>query len=192
MVTPDSEGSLPSPSLLRNPRWFLVNFVYQTFTVFGQSFQTVLLSTKNQCKVLQPPAKAGFGLFPFRSSLTQGISFDFYSCGYLDISVHRVIPAPPKGGTVSTYYCAWISPFGNRRIIAFWELPDDYRALSVLRRPNKPRHPLSALNYMIITFLNKTKLSWMLKIITKLICDALPKAGYFGLHDKNTFITWCQ
>ena len=42
------------------------------------------------CLVLQHHNKLWFGLFPFRSPLTQGISFDFFSSGYLDVSVLRV------------------------------------------------------------------------------------------------------
>ncbi len=40
--------------------------------------------------VLQHHNKLWFGLFPVRSPLTKGISFDFFSFGYLDVSVHRV------------------------------------------------------------------------------------------------------
>ena len=47
---------------------------------------------ESNIEVLQPPYKYGFGLFPFRSSLTQGISYDFFSSGYLDISVPLVSP----------------------------------------------------------------------------------------------------
>ena len=42
----------------------------------------------------------------------------------------------------------WISPFGNRRITAGTQLPDDYRGVNVLLRPNKPRHPPFALVYI--------------------------------------------
>src|SRR5690606_40468964 len=65
---------------------------------------------------------------------TEGISVDFFSSGYLDISVHRV-----------RLQCLWIqhwillaewvSPFGHRRIKACCQLPDAFRRLP---RPSSP------------------------------------------------------
>lgn len=99
-------------------------------------------------QALQPRPKGRFGLFPFRSSLTQGISFDFFSCAYLDISVQHV-PLRRINRRIPHITARGVSPFGHRRITAFWELPDDFRALGVLLRSNKPRHPPSALSYKI-------------------------------------------
>lgn len=42
-----------------------------------------------------------------------------------------------------------ITLFGHRRITAFCQLPDDYRGLGVLLRPDKSRHPLFALIHII-------------------------------------------
>src|SRR5690606_4792167 len=61
-------------------------------------------------------------------------SVDFFSSGYLDISVHRVrlqhlwiqCRIPPK---------RWVSPFGHRRIKACCQLPDAFRRLP---RPSSP------------------------------------------------------
>src|SRR5690606_6987763 len=65
---------------------------------------------------------------------TQGISVDFFSSGYLDISVPRVrlvhlciqctIPL-----------ARWVSPFGHCRIKACCQLPDTFRRLP---RPSSP------------------------------------------------------
>ncbi len=51
-------------------------------------------STNNHCPMLESynPRKIWFGLIPFRSSLTKEISFVFFSCAYLDISVQHVPP----------------------------------------------------------------------------------------------------
>lgn len=65
---------------------------------------------------------------------TYGISVDFFSSGYLDISVPRVRFAelcihsaiPPK---------RWVSPFGHCRIKACCQLPDTFRRLP---RPSSP------------------------------------------------------
>lgn len=68
----------------------LFDFKYTALTFFGLLFHGVLLSKKSNIEVLQPRPEGRFRLFPFRSSLTQGISYDFYSSGYLDISVPLV------------------------------------------------------------------------------------------------------
>ena len=65
---------------------------------------------------------------------TYGISVDFFSSGYLDISVPRVrsvhlciqCTVPPK---------RWVSPFGHCRIKACCQLPDTFRRLP---RPSSP------------------------------------------------------
>ena len=134
MVTPDSEGSLPSPNLLRNT----LEFVLISRTRLSRSLVTdstiFCYQNKSQIKVLQPPAYAGFELFPLRSSLTKGITYVFFSSGYLDISVPQV---PPESDSVSRVSTAGISPFGHRRIEASWQLPDDYRGLV---RPSSARN----------------------------------------------------
>ena len=77
-----------------------------------------------------------FNHWAFPSSLvtTKGISFDFFSSGYLDISVLRVrffnlciqlkIPL-----------AWWVSPFRYFRIKAYWQLPETFRSLLRLSSP---------------------------------------------------------
>lgn len=72
------------------------------------------------------PARRRFGLFPFRSSLTQGISYDFFSSAYLDISVQR-LTEPDKSGTPLTRK---VSPFGQERITASSQLPVHFRGVA--------------------------------------------------------------
>src|SRR6476661_8970662 len=65
---------------------------------------------------------------------TQGISVDFFSSGYLDISVPRVRPA-----WLCIHHAVllaeWVSPFGHCRIKACCQLPDTFRRLP---RPSSP------------------------------------------------------
>ena len=65
---------------------------------------------------------------------TQGISVDFCSSGYLDISVPRVRLA---GLCIhpAILLAEWVSPFGHRRINARCQLPDAFRRLP---RPSSP------------------------------------------------------
>ena len=65
---------------------------------------------------------------PFSLAATRGISFDFFSCAYLDVSVGRV---PCLDGMYShrtlSNKLKGITPFGNLRIKASWQLLADYR-----------------------------------------------------------------
>ena len=83
--------------------------MYGAITHYGQTFQTVPLFTHQS---------AG----PRSLVATEGVSIDFLSSGYLDISVPRVrlhtlciqVWIPPK---------RWVSPFGNPRIKANLSAP---------------------------------------------------------------------
>ena len=75
-----------------------------------------------------------FWASPLSLVATDGISVDFFSSGYLDISVHQVrfqqlcihCRIPPE---------RWVSPFGHYRIKACCQLPDTFRRLP---RPSSP------------------------------------------------------
>eukprot|EP00494_Astrolonche_serrata_P032624 UN32893 len=79
-----------------------VHFVYGAITLYRSTFQWIPLQTTRS---------AG----PLSLAATKGISVDFFSSGYLDVSVPRVrllylciqykIPAS-----------RWVSPFGNPRL----------------------------------------------------------------------------
>ena len=88
-------------------------FAYRAITFFGQTFQSVLLG----CDVI-----AVNWAVPRSLAATGGISVDFFSSGYLDVSVPRVrflhlciqCKIPASG---------WVSPFGNPRIKASLQAP---------------------------------------------------------------------
>ena len=65
---------------------------------------------------------------------TYGISVDFFSYGYLDISVHRV-----RLAWLCIHHAIllaqWVSPFGHRGINACCQLPHAFRRLP---RPSSP------------------------------------------------------
>ena len=67
---------------------------------------------------------------PRSLATTNGVSFDVLSSGYLDVSV-------PQVSSLAGDLNGRVSPFGNRRIKAYSQLPDAYR--SVLR-PSSPVH----------------------------------------------------
>jgi hypothetical protein len=67
---------------------------------------------------------------PRSLATTNGVSVDVLSSGYLDVSV-------PQVSSLAGDLNGRVSPFGNRRIKAYSQLPDAYR--SVLR-PSSPVH----------------------------------------------------
>ena len=90
--------------------------MYGAITLYGQTFQTVSLFTHQS---------AG----PRSLVATEGVSIDFLSSGYLDISVPRVrlatlyiqVTIPPK---------RWVSPFGHPRIKACLSAPRGFSQTS--------------------------------------------------------------
>ena len=90
--------------------------MYGAITHYGQTFQTVPLF---------PHQSAG----PRSLVATEGVSIDFLSSGYLDISVLRVrlatlyiqVAIPPK---------RWVSPFGHPRIKACLSAPRGFSQTS--------------------------------------------------------------
>ena len=85
-------------------------FAYGAITHYGRPFQTVLLGLTD------------LRAAPRSLATTSGISVDFFSCGYLDVSVLRVSvhhlciqwQIGPK---------PWVAPFGNPRIKVYLLTP---------------------------------------------------------------------
>ena len=74
-------------------------------------------------------AREGLGQARFRSPLL-GISVDFSSSGYLDVSVPPVAPrALCVRARVREHDLSWVPPFGNPRINGRLRLPAAYRSL---------------------------------------------------------------
>ena len=97
------------------------------------SFPTVFHSTLPQlCRSATPQSRSSaVWAFPRSLAATKGISVDFFSSGYLDVSLHRV-PSVHLWiqCTVIRLSPYWVSPFGNPWIKAHLQLPMAYRSLS--------------------------------------------------------------
>ena len=78
----------------------------------------------NSCRSPTTPLKAVWA-FPRSLAATWGISFDFFSSGYLDVSVPRV--PSPFGVTVHDH--RRVAPFGDPWIYACLRLPMAFRSL---------------------------------------------------------------
>ena len=128
MVPPSSHGipRVPRYSGYHAPT---LTFEYGTLTLFGLPSHAVLLVFV-VFKVVRTPKALLLSVWPLPLSLatTDGISVDFFSSPYLDVSV-QAVPLPYLFDSVWDTF-RWVSPFGNLRINAHLQLPEAYRSLS--------------------------------------------------------------
>jgi hypothetical protein len=106
-------------------------FAYVTFTLFRRPFHAVLLEFVQILAVRTPKALLP-SVWPLPLSLatTYGISVDFFSSPYLDVSVQAVPPVQLWiHCTVTGHDSSRIAPFGNLWITACLRLPIAYRSL---------------------------------------------------------------
>ena len=107
-------------------------FVYWALTIYGRPSQTFRLkmSSRDDCP---QPRRINPTVWPLPRSLatTGGISFDFSSSPYLDVSVQAVPHVHLFDSMhVDRVLLCRVSPFGNPRIVAYVQLPVAYRSLS--------------------------------------------------------------
>ena len=131
MVPPVSHG------VSRVPRYSGYNllsilFAYGALTLCGrpsQTFQLKMLS-RDDCP---QPRRINPTVWPLPRSLatTYGISVDFSSRSYLDVSVQAVPHVHLFYSMhVTQILSVWVAPFGNLRIKGYLLLPVAYRSLS--------------------------------------------------------------
>ena len=121
-------------------------FVYGGITLSSAASQLLPLTIcVSDDSPTTPPQKPGMvWALPRSLAATEGVSFDFLSCGYLDVSVPRVgstevvTELPQLGFPIRT------SP--DHRVLA--RSPKLFAGSYVLRRLLLPRHPPCALNYL--------------------------------------------
>ena len=113
MVPPDSDGISRVPPYSGTQPVPYSDFAYGTLTPYGRPFQTVRLSfpvphvgPHNPRQCLHHPVWA----LPLSLAATQGISFDFSSSGYLDVSVPRVGSALAVTGSLQPGFPIRTSP----------------------------------------------------------------------------------
>ena len=107
------------------------SFVYGTLTLCGRLSHAVRLDTSDHDAGPNPDDPEGPSVWPLPRSLatTYGISVDFSSSPYLDVSVQAV----PLIYLCIQYMMTRLSscriaPFGNLRIKAYLRLPAAYRS----------------------------------------------------------------
>ena len=131
MVPPVSHGVSRVP---RYSGYSLLNisFAYGALTLCGRPSQTFRLEifSRDDCP---QPHRINPMVWPLPRSLatTYGISFDFSSRSYLDVSV-QIVPHVHLFYSmhVTWILSMWVAPFGNPRIDGYLLLPVAYRSLS--------------------------------------------------------------
>ena len=111
--------------------WLLSVFAYETFTLFGGPSH-VLLLTFSIPSAVRTPKVLLLSVWPLPRSLatTYGISVDFSSSPYLDVSV-QAVPLIQLWihCMIHRRYPMWIAPFGHLRINVCLQLPAAFRSL---------------------------------------------------------------
>ena len=131
MVPPVSHGVSRVPRYSGFSR-LIILFAYGALTLYGRPSQTFLLkmSSRDDCP---QPRRINPPVWPLPRSLatTYGISFDFSSRSYLDVSV-QIVPHVHLFDSmhVTWILSMWVAPFGNPRINGYLLLPVAYRSLS--------------------------------------------------------------
>ena len=114
--------------------WLLSVFAYETFTLFGGPSH-VLLLTFSIPSAVRTPKVLLLSVWPLPRSLatTCGISVDFSSSPYLDVSVQAVpLTYLWIQYAMTDRYIRRIAPFRYPRIKAYLQLPVAFRSLSRL------------------------------------------------------------
>ena len=107
-------------------------FAYGVLTLCDRPSQTFRLSNSSRDDCPQP-RRINPSVWPLPRSLatTSGISFDFSSSPYLDVSVQAVPHVHLFYSMhVTQILSVWVAPFGNLRINGYLLLPVAYRSLS--------------------------------------------------------------
>ena len=139
------------PALLRILIGFDYGVVYGIITLYDQSFQIVPLPNQNATSQSYNPKLAETNLVwasPGSLATTSGITFVFFSYGYLDVSVPHVRLPLINGMIQSSRIGLPHSEIcGSIRIC---QSPQLIAAYHVLHRLPEPRHPPCALMYFIL------------------------------------------
>ena len=130
-------------------------FVYRTLTFFGMTSHSLRLKLCVTCAVRTPKVLL-LSVWPLPLSLatTHGISFDFFSSGYLDVSVPRV----PRVNLCIQFTLHGSSPWGfpHSEIcgsMLIYSSPQLIAVNRVLHRLLMPRHSpyaLVRLNFLLL------------------------------------------
>ena len=112
------------------------SFAYGTFTLYGLSFPAA--HSASALRIIMPVHNPKLycctlvWALPLSLATTYGISFVFFSCGYLDVSVPHVSLRYTIYSCTRylSIYLKWVSPFGHLRVNGYLRLTVAFRSLS--------------------------------------------------------------
>ena len=144
-MVPPSSHRVPRVRRYSGYSWLSSPFVYETITRYGAFSHTLRLNYVLHV-VVRTPTVLLPSVWPLPLSLatTHGISVDFSSSPYLDVSV-QAVPSVCLciQHTVTGLDPCRVSPFGYPRIIACFRLPEAFRrSLRPSSAPSAKASPL--------------------------------------------------
>lgn len=85
------------PEVIRVQKIYLVSYAYGVITLFDMAFQPTSASDKGSIltqtsHLLSVTKEDSIWPVPCSLAVTRGIDISFSSCGYLDVSILRVLP----------------------------------------------------------------------------------------------------
>ena len=105
------------------------SFKSRALTFFGRPSHAVLLESDFASRGPSTPSLSSVWASPLSLAATQGITFVFFSSGYLDVSVRRVLLFSLLAIDDSVLFQSRVSPFGYLRIFVPLQLPAAFRRL---------------------------------------------------------------
>ena len=131
-MVPPASHRVPRVQWYSGSRLAISAFTYGALTLSRRPSHAVLLASIAKC-LSATPEILRLLVWPLPRSLatTSGISVDFSSSSYLDVSVQAVPHVHLFDSMhVTAGLLQWVSPFGNLRINAHLQLPEAFRSLS--------------------------------------------------------------
>ena len=126
------------------------------------------------------PLRTPVWALPRSLATTEGISFDFSSSGYLDVSVPPVCSAC----AVTDVTIGWVAPFGDLGISACVPLPQAYRSLP---RPSSPS--CAQASSICIHSLDYKTVKQSTRDLQRVNTDCAPEGAASAIHYSEIHIT---
>jgi hypothetical protein len=158
----------------------ILSFAYGTFTLYGPGFPSChsARDDRSLCRSTTPYQRTENRFFirplfsgmvwalPLSLATTYGISFDFFSCGYLDVSVHHVSPcyAMYSHNSTRTFTPGGFPHSDIHGSMAICASPWLFAAYHVLHRLLVPRHSPYALFSLTFLFQKASLPEILLKV----------------------------